>query len=157
MLNSLLLGCLGLLLIFLEFFLPGAILGVLGGLVLLASIVNFSWHSTAIWQIAAYLVFIAMALFYLIKYALWRIRTKGAKRGLYLSSDQEGYVASHYDASLIGKKAVAATDLKPGGYITVEGQRLQALAESGYIVKGSHLLIIRGQEESLVVRELTTL
>jgi len=46
------------------------------------------------------------------------------------------------------------TDLKPGGYILVEGKQHQALSNTGYIVKGKEVKIIGGQEESLIVKQI---
>lgn len=142
----------GLGLIFAEFYLPGGIIGVLGGLFLIASIVIFAIDSGSPLLIILYTLGIIFAVGLLIKYALWRIPRTGADRSIYLSGDQEGFQASSFDSSMIGKTGVVVTDLKPGGHIFVEGKRLQALSESGYLPKGTEVIVIRGQEESLIVK-----
>jgi membrane-bound ClpP family serine protease len=63
-----------------------------------------------------------------------------------------GYVASQFDKSAIGKEAIVLSDLKPGGYILIDGQKLQAISNEGYIPQGCHVEVIGGQEESLMVK-----
>lgn len=143
---------LGLLLILMEFFLPGAILGVGGGILIIASIVLFAMQTSSLLWVALYIIGIIVLLIYLVKFALWRIRTAKPSRSIYLNSDQEGFVASSFDASAIGKTGIVITDLKPGGHVLVDGKRQQAISQSGYITKGTEVIVLGGQEESLIVK-----
>jgi len=142
----------GFILIFLEFYLPGAIMGITGGILVFASIILFSLQTQSPWAIAAYVVGVGVGLGLLIKFALWRIRTAKPDYSIYSDADQEGFQASQFDLSMVGKKGVVVTDLKPGGHILVEGKRLQAISRSGYLVKGTEVTVIGGQEESLIVK-----
>jgi membrane-bound ClpP family serine protease len=143
---------LGFLLIFLEFYIPGAIMGVAGGVMVFLSIILFAMQSGSPWAIAAFVIGVGLALGALIRFALWRIRTARPDRSIYSDAHQEGFQASSYDASTIGKTGIVVTDLKPGGHVLIEGKRLQALSQSGYITKGSEVVVIGGQEESLIVK-----
>lgn len=143
---------LGFLLIFLEFYLPGAVFGIIGGVVLFSSVVVFAINTQSVLWTAAYVIAIGISLGFLIKFALWRIRTAKPRYSIYSNADQKGYQASSFDASVIGKKAVVVTDLKPGGHILIDGKRLQAISQSGYLPKGTEVLILSGQEESLIVK-----
>lgn len=145
---------LGLLLILIEFYLPGAIMGIAGGILIITSIVLFAMEATSPVWIILYIIMVTVAIVYLVKFALWRIRTAKPGRSIYLQSDQTGYQASSYDASVIGKTGVVVTDLKPGGHILVEGKRLQAISQSGYLVKGTEIIVLSGQEESLIVKPI---
>lgn len=145
---------LGLVLILFEFYLPGAILGILGGILVLMSIVLVAMQTSSFLWLIVYLIAVVIALICLIKFAIWRIRTAKPSRSIYLSSDQRGYQASSFDASMIGKTGIVATDLKPGGHILIEGKRLQAISQSGYLVKGTEVLVLSGQEESLIVKHI---
>lgn len=145
---------LGLFLVLLEFYLPGAVMGVLGGIMILASVVLFAMETTSLWWVLLYIAGVSIILFYLVKFAMWKIRTAKPNRSIYLDSDQTGYQASSFDASLVGKKGIVVTDLKPGGHILVEGKRLQALSQSGYLVKGTEVIVLGGQEESLIVKQI---
>lgn len=142
----------GLLLIFIEFYLPGAVIGIGGGILVAASIVMFAAEVDAAWAVILYLVAVAVLLAYLVKFAMWRIRTTKSQYSVYSDDSQTGYVASSFDASAIGKQGVVLSDLKPGGYIMVDGIQHQALSEGGYLSKGSFVEVIKGQEESLIVK-----
>lgn len=144
----------GLALIYLEFYLPGAVMGTAGGLLLVASLFLFMMeYGSPIWTVL-YLVFILAAVAAVIKYALWKIPRTKSSRSIYSKDAQDGYFASSFDPALIGKKGVVVTDLKPGGYISVEGNQVQALSESGYISQGSEVLVLRGEGDSLIVKQL---
>ena len=145
---------LGFLLIFVEFYIPGAIMGTLGGILTFASILVFISENDSWIAIIAYITAVFIALGFLFKFALWRIKTAKPDRSIYSGASQDGYKASKFDHTAIGKKGVVLSDLKPGGYILIEGKQLQAISESGYIVKGSTVLVISGQEESLIVKQI---
>ena len=144
----------GLLLILTEFYLPGAIMGVSGGILVVTSIVLFAMESSSIWWVVLYIIGVIFAVTYLVKFALWRIRTAKPNQSIYLNSDQSGYQASSFDSSVIGKTGIVVTDLKPGGHILIDGKRLQAISQGGYITKGTEVLVLSGQEESLFVKQV---
>lgn len=144
----------GLLLILTEFYLPGAIMGVSGGILVITSIVLFAMESSSIWWVVLYIIGVIFAVTYLVKFALWRIRTAKPNQSIYLNSDQSGYQASSFDSSVIGKTGIVVTDLKPGGHILIDGKRLQAISQGGYITKGTEVLVLSGQEESLFVKQV---
>ena len=145
---------LGLFLVLCEFYLPGAILGIIGGGLILISIVLFVSQTSSVLAIIGYVfgVFIALAL--LIRYALKKIVSAKPGYSIYSKQDQEGFKASTYDANAIGKIGVVLSDLKPGGYILIDGAQHQALSVSGYITKGQEVMVISGQEESLIVKPI---
>lgn len=143
---------LGLLLIFLEFYVPGAVMGVCGGIMVFISIVLFALQSQSVILTLFYIIGVIICLVILFKFALWRIRTAKPGHSIFSDSSQEGFVASHFDTLAIGKKGIADTDLKPSGHIIVDGKRLQAISQSGYIIKGSEVIVIGGQEASLIVK-----
>ncbi len=144
---------LGLFLILLEFFLPGAIMGVLGGVALLASIFLFA-QTHAWWAVLLFTLMIIICVTLLIRFALWRIVHAKPGYSIYLRQDQEGYQASSFDASAIGKIGEVMSDLKPGGYIIIEGKQHQAISLTGYISKGEKVKVVSGQEESLIVKSI---
>lgn len=145
---------LGLLLIFIEFYIPGAVLGIAGGILIFVSILLFAFQSQSPLYIALYVIAVIISVGLIIKLALLRIRTARPDRSIYSNHDQEGYVASKFDQSAIGKKGVVLSDLKPGGYILVDGKQHQAISQSGYLIKGTEVLVLRGQEESLIVKSI---
>lgn len=150
--NPFILLAIGLLLIFLEFFLPGAVSGIAGGIFVLASAIIFAQETDSALALAAFIIGIFIALFALVKFALWRIKSSKHNQTFYQDKAQTGYVASTFDQSAIGKTGIVYTDLKPGGYITIDGKQHQAISISGYITKGAHVYVVGGQEESLIVK-----
>lgn len=127
-------------------------MGICGGLLILASIILFAMQSQSIIAVTLFTLGAIVGLVLLIKFAIWRIRTAKPGYSIYSNANQEGYVASSYDASAIGKKGIVDTDLKPGGHIIVDGRRLQAISRTGYITKGTEIVVIGGQEEALIVK-----
>lgn len=146
-----LLVLLGLLLILAEFYLPGGVIGVLGGISILSGIVIFASGTTSVIALILFIFGTAIAVGFLIRYALWRIVNTKPQYSIYSNDDQEGYVASTYDHSAIGKRGIVIADLKPGGFILVEGRQHPAISLSGYIPKGEEVSIVGGQEQSLMV------
>lgn len=139
----------GLLLIFLEFFLPGAVMGVLGGLLLLGSIVVFLLTSPTPLVFLAYLFATALAVFLVIRLAIWAVKRK--KGTIYLDKDQQGFQASLWEKEMIGKRGIAATDLLPAGHVLVGDKQIQASAREGYIEKGKEVEVIACEGSRFIV------
>ncbi len=142
----------GLALIYIEFYLPGMIMGISGALLVIISVVLFAGQIHNTIALLLYLIGVIVAVVLLIRFTLRHIRKTAPKQSIYLDSDQEGYVASSYATDTIGKTGLALTDLKPSGHALIEGKRLQVLSESGYITAGTEIQVIRGQGAHLVVK-----
>ncbi len=141
----------GLILIFLEFFLPGAVLAIIGITSLLASSVLSFMNYPPLWGIL-YLFLILLFVFCTCKLALWKIKRSKSQGDFYHGQDQEGYAASSFDLTLIGKEGIVSTELKPAGHIVVDGQLYQALSETGFLSKGTVVKIVGGRGSHLIVR-----
>jgi membrane-bound ClpP family serine protease len=151
----LLLSCVGLLLIFLEFFLPGAVLAVMGTLALLTSLGLFFAYYPAFWGIL-YMLALLLAVFAICKLGMWRIHRSKKTGNFCNAQDQEGFLASSFDVSLIGKEGIVSTELKPAGYVLIEGKLYQALSETGFIAKGAPIKVMGGKGSHLIARFLET-
>ena len=143
----------GLLLIVLEFFLPGGIMGVAGGVVFILGLVAFALNSPSI--ILTLVVFaVAIALLILvIRLTLKRIQRSKSEASIYLKGDQEGYKASAFEKEMIGREGVVKADLKPAGHVLIEGKLYQVLSRGGYLVQGTPVVVIGGQGAHLIVKE----
>ncbi|MBA3238612.1 MAG: serine protease [Parachlamydiaceae bacterium] len=144
----------GFALIFLEFFLPGAVMGIIGGILVIASIAAFAAESTSVISIIVYVTAVFVGLVIIANLAIKRMQKTAPKQTICSDANQDGYVASSFDSKAIGKRGVVLSDLKPGGYILVEGEKFQALSVSGYMSKGAEVEVIAGQEESLIVKQV---
>ncbi len=144
---------LGLFLILLEFYLPGAIMATLGALSLLAAIVLFASQTHSLIALGLFILAAAISVILLIRFAMWQIKRAKPESSIYSDKSQEGYYAAHYDPTAIGKTGVVSTDLKPGGYVVIEGKTYPAISVSGYLAKGEQAVVIGGQEQNLLVRK----
>ena len=138
-----------LLLIYLEFFVPGAILGILGGVGFCVSILLFVREASYPWHSLLFVALILVLLVLTLKMALKNLKNRPA---LFAKEEQSGYLAAEFDKGLIGKSGEALTDLKPSGHIKVEGSRYQAVSEILYIKKGESVKVIGGEGARLIVR-----
>lgn len=144
----------GLLLIYFEFFLPGGVMGVLGTLLLVASIVLLSYENMGPVFLFLYIVVLAVFLIFCIKFALKKVKKTGKKGTIFLESDQKGFFASKYSKELIGKQGVVSSDLKPSGHIIVDDQYYQALSKGRYIEKGTKIEVVGGQGAHLICKRI---
>ena len=56
--------------------------------------------------------------------------------------------------SKVGSEGVAATDLRPGGKITIDGERFDAVAVDGYIEAGTPVKVVRHENAQLYVSRI---
>ena len=146
---------LGLALIVIEFYLPGGIMAALGGIFLLAGVVLYAMESASFLAAFLFLAGTIAGILLAIRFALWRIVKAKPDYSIYSDHDQEGFQASGFDKAAVGKKGMVLTDLKPGGFILIEGSKHAAISLSGYIPKGEVVEAVGGQEQSLMVKKLT--
>lgn len=143
----------GLILLGFEVFVPGAILGIAGGLMLLGGvIVAFLEHGPQGGLIALLVAVTAVAA---LLYFEFRIlpRTRLGRR-MFLDKAIDGAsqppVASAADA-VVGREALAVTALGPTGLVEVDGRRYEARCDSGFAEAGSRLRVVRIETFQLVV------
>ena len=142
----------GLLLLFLEFYTPGGILAVAGAIAILLACISFLAASTSSLQSLAFILLTIGGIIFVIWFALRRIKKSGPKNTFFLSKDQEGYQSSQFDASLIGKKGTALTDLGPSGFIVIDQVRYQVTCRGPYLNKGEQVEVIGGEGAHLIVK-----
>ncbi len=151
MVIAIFLAILGLLLLYVEFFIPGAVMGICGALLLLASIFLAVSQKISLFLLMGYVFGVIVSVMLIIKLALIKVKST---KDIYLLGDQEGYMASSVEEGLIGQRAKAASDLKPSGHIFVNNKYHQAVSKNRYIVKGEDVEIIEGKGSYLVVKSL---
>jgi membrane-bound serine protease (ClpP class) len=149
-----LLAILGLFLIYLEFFLPGGIFAVIGGITILVSAILCLMRVPVLWGVF-YFIALILAIVLTCRFALWRIRRSKTKDRFYLEKDQEGFTAASFNQTLIGKIGSVLTELKPAGHILVDGSQYQALSEGKFLSKGEIIEVIGGRGSYLIVRTTT--
>lgn len=153
--GTLILFVAGILLIFLEFFLPGAIAGTLGFAALLLSL--FLAGQDALQMGVSILIAIAVSIFIF----FMMIKTFGKKLVLFnkmVLSDsarkEDGYVSNINRTDLLGMEGRALTVLRPSGTIVINNERLDAVTEGGFIEKNAQVKVIKVEGVRIVVREV---
>lgn len=151
--NPFILVAIGFLLIFIEFFIPGAVMGVAGGVIILLSVILFAVQDHTPLEVLFFVIAVIASLGFLIAFTLRRIPKAKPGYSIYLKSDQEGYMASSFDSKMIGKKGKVLSDLKPSGHILIEGTQYQAMSQGDYITRGEDIIVIDGKGAYLLVKK----
>ncbi len=144
----------GLFLIYLEFFLPGAVMAIGGSILLLSSAFVFHMEKPHMLVLVLYLMSLTVAVYAIVRFALWQIQNSAKDGTVLMASDQEGFQACTFNREMVGKTATVATDLKPSGQVEIDGKVFQALSEGDYIDKNDQVVVIGGQGSHLIVTRI---
>ncbi len=138
----LILFLLGVLLLAAEVFVPGAVLGIIGGLCMAAGcVISFIQFGTGGGTAATVL---ALALLGLTLYVelVWLPKTRlGKKLIVQTTVDATSQPPLAELHAVVGKTAEALTPLVPSGYVLVDGRRYEAFSQFGHAVKGAQLRV----------------
>ena len=149
-----LLFLLGILLLAAEVFMPGAVLGIIGTLAMLAGcVISFSQFG-ALGGLSA-----TAAALLLLGLALWlefRVlpRSRLGRNLIIHSTVSSTSQAPVGNDAMIGKEGEALTILSPSGYVTLEGRRYEAFCSSGHLETGTRVRVIGHDTFRLIVTKL---
>jgi membrane-bound ClpP family serine protease len=134
---------LGVILLALEIVVPGAILGSIGGLLMLGGVVaaflNLGPTGGMVATLAALLLL--GATFYL--EMVWLPRSRMAKHlSMDTTIDSVSQPPLAQEAEVVGQEAVALSTLAPTGFVRVNGRRYEASCRSGYAATGEALKVV---------------
>jgi membrane-bound serine protease (ClpP class) len=146
---------LGLIMICLEIFLPGAIIGTIGGLALLSSVVlAFKQQGTVfgIWWLVGTLA-VTLAGIYLAIKSFPRSRTG---KILILQSSETGFVSGGEGlAVLVGKNGAAVSSLRPSGVAEIGGKRIDVVTGGEFIPAGKKITVVAVEGSRVMVKEIS--
>ena len=155
MTTILLLFLLGIVLLFLDLFIPGIILSVAGTLAFLAGTARaFQDYGMGggLLTFGVGMVLLAIALY--IEYWVLPKTRVGKKFFLHHAVEGTSQAPLEQTSALTGREAVALTPLMPSGQIEVDGKRYEALSLDGHIARGEKLKIVGQQNFSVTVTKL---
>ncbi len=145
----------GVLFVAIEILVPGAILGIIGGLCLLGGVIAAfvqlggsggavaTGLALAIGAVTLYLEFVILP------------KSRLAKKFSMtetVSSRSQPEVADR--AAVVGREAVAVTTLAPSGYVELEGRRYEASCQSGMVETGARLRVVEVDAFRLIVTQI---
>jgi len=147
-----LLFSLGIVFIAVEVIIPGAILGMIGALLMFAgcvmSFINFGSDGGLVAILVAFGVG-GFALFLELKVLPKTALGKRAFLSKEITAVSAAFGADARD--LIGKSAEAITMLSPSGYVLVNGERYEAFCQSGQVPSGATLEVVGADNFRLIV------
>ena len=143
----------GLLLIGVEIYLPGGVVGVLGAMALIgAGVVGFTAFGFQGGFLAALgILFLSGAcLFIWLKY----FPKTSMGRRLTLSQDGKAFKATADFKALIGKTGEAVSDLRPSGIALIEGHRYDVTTDNTWIVAKERVVVSAVEGNRILVKPL---
>ncbi|MFS0644141.1 NfeD family protein [Siminovitchia sp. 179-K 8D1 HS] len=151
--ESLLLFVLGLILIAAEFFVAGGILGILGTVAVIGSMLLAGEN------IVHMAVSIITALFLAILFMIILVKVFGKRMNIFKrfiltdsTSTERGYVSNVNRLELIGRKGVAVTPLRPSGTVLIDDERVDVVAEGSFIDNNTDVKVVKVEGSRIVVR-----
>jgi membrane-bound ClpP family serine protease len=153
----------------LELFVPsGGLIGAMALVAAIGSVVAFFMYDST-WGVVSALLYVLLGpILIVFGFRVW-LHSPLAKK-MILGGDEPGTVEQDDDAAisseharrerlaqlrqLIGARGVAVTLLRPVGTVKIEGQRLDALAESGIIEPGKTVIVTEVYDNQVKVREV---
>jgi membrane-bound serine protease (ClpP class) len=144
----------GLLLIAVDFYLPGFVLGSIG-IVLMLIAVSVAYRGYGL-NAAAGLFLAEVVLGCTIGYIVIKTvpQTAAGKR-MILAHEQTGQsAATEPPTRLVGQHGVAQSLLRPSGMALLDGKRLDVVAESGVIESGSAIKVVAVEGTQIIVRKI---
>ncbi len=151
--ETLLLFIIGLALIIAEFFVPGGIVGILGGVFIVLSLIlagaNMMQMVTAIF-IALVIAMIGMVI--LMKFFGKKLHVLNKLVLMDATTTEEGYVSNVNRTELLGQVGKTLTPLRPSGTMVFGNERIDVVSEGGYIDAHKHVEIVKVEGSRIVVR-----
>lgn len=144
-------GAAGLLLMFLEMFLPGLIAGVIGGILVIASIaMSYQHYGAEGGNIALVIAMICSG----IMWWWWATHFQNTRYGkrMTLQTSVDGNTVTPGLTDFVGQSGTALTALRPGGTVVIDGKRVDAISDGEFIESGQPVHVLRAQGICIIVR-----
>jgi membrane-bound ClpP family serine protease len=152
MTGIILLFALGIVLLFFEAFVPGAVLGILGGIFLLigCGLAFADYGATGGALAVAIAAVLAGLMFYFEFFVLPKTRL-GKKMFLQTSIAGASHAPVAQSSDVVGRNGEALTTLAPSGFVLIDGKRYEASSQSGLIEQGAAVKVTGLNNFQLIV------
>lgn len=144
------LGAAGILLLFLEMFLPGLIAGIAGSALLIIAVgMSYSIYGATGGNIALIIALASTS-------TLWwwwanHFQNTRFGRRMTLHASDTGSTATPGLTALIGQSGTALTPLRPGGTVSIGGKKVDATSDGEFIEVGTTIRVTSAQSSSITV------
>ncbi|PAF21886.1 hypothetical protein CHH49_08795 [Terribacillus saccharophilus] len=139
-------------LLVLELFVPGGIVGILGMVGLLWALFRMSADR------ADMMISVSIAFIVTIVAVIYVIRIVGFEKGMFkpmILQDTLRPDTLPSLTSIIGKHGEAKTPLRPSGVAEIESRVMDVITEGRYVAKGSEIVVIRTEGTKIIVSPVT--
>ncbi len=145
----------GLILLVAELFVPGGILGVIGGALMVMSII-FAGESVThmVLSIIIAMIIAVVGMVILMKFFGKKLHVFNKLVLRDATTSEEGYVSNENRIELIGKVGQTLTALRPAGVVEVDNERLDVVSEGTFINAHKQVTIVKVEGSRIVVREI---
>lgn len=145
----------GLILLIIEAFVPGFGLPGISGIVFVLVGVVLAMDSL---PVAILSLSIAIIITTIVSYVLMKLgfRSKIFNKVVLNAkhNGEKGYLSTDSMNQYLDKEGICITGLRPSGFIEIDGIKLDALAESGYIPIGAEIKVVRVEGSKIFVRRV---
>ncbi|WP_404459523.1 nodulation protein NfeD [Oceanobacillus kapialis] len=156
--EAMILLLLGVVLIIVEFFVPGGILGLLGIGAIIGSLLmsGYDMGHMSMSIAIAFLVAVIASVILFRRIGL----DKGVFRHIILkdqTTTEQGYVSTANRLELLGLEGKTVTPLRPSGTAVFENERLDVVSEGSFVDTNQSVKIVKVEGARIVVREISNL
>lgn len=144
----------GIILLVLEIFVPGGILGVIGASSIVISLFLAGYDLTHM-ALSILIAIIVAIIAFIVLY-----RSVGAEKGIFKriilrdrATTELGYISSESRTDLVGKHGKSVTPLRPSGTVIIDGERLDVVTEGNYIEQQMAVKVVNVEGMRIIVQE----
>jgi membrane-bound serine protease (ClpP class) len=143
----------GLMFVGAEIFVPGGVLGILGGICLIGAIISaFAAFPPTLAGFISVLIIILVGVVIVMWIKFFPKSRIG--RAMTASPDLASSKATEDGLSdLLGKEGEALSDLRPGGFARIDGHRVDVVTQGGMISRGKRISVVEVEGNRVVVKE----
>lgn len=143
----------GLMLIGMELFVPGGILGGIGAIALVGAMVTgfFAFPGLGVYIALAILLMLGLCIF------IWARFFPETPLGRQMAVEQDLGEAKGTESGLddlLSLQGEALSDLRPAGYARLDGKRVDVVSRGGMIEKGSTVEVVEVESNRVVVKQV---
>ncbi|MEG0450037.1 MAG: NfeD family protein, partial [Lysinibacillus sp.] len=152
--ETLLLFIVGLALLVAEFFIPGGIIGIIGGILIIISL--FMAGNSVVGMAISIFIALIVALIGMVIMMKFFGKRLMVFNNLVLkdaTTTEKGYVSNVNRTELLGQVGKTITPLRPAGTAQFANERVDVVTEGGYIDAAKHVVVIKAEGSRIVVRE----